>query len=109
MRQTTHPAEAALARAREELLRGNAAAVMAAAGHLGNAVALLRRKAVTEPAPLYRIRGQVSRLAALLESARAFHAGLARLHSREDNAVANYTRSGKTCSPAAASSLTTHG
>lgn len=102
--------ELALARARAALLRGDAAGVNAATASLEKLALLLTERSVTEPAQLDRMHRQIEHLRLLLEAAREFHAGLARLRSPDDMAIGNYTRSGQTCpnSPQAPS-VTSHG
>ena len=110
MKRTLEAAEQDLSRARADLLRASPEAVNSAVRHLEKVAARLGEAGVGDPQRLSAIRRQVMHLWTLLESARAFYTGLARLRVADDSGVANYTRSGQTCAPVGAqTSLITHG
>src|SRR5579884_803601 len=92
--------ERALEDAREGLLSGNPAGLTAAAEALVRVESGLHDLAHANPGQLQRIQRRIRRLERLLEGARSFHEGLARIANAVDDAVANYTRSGATVSAA---------
>jgi hypothetical protein len=102
--------EQALEEARQGLLAVDPQGLAAAAEALVKVEAGLHDLERANPGQLQRIQRRIRRLERLLEGARSFHAGLARIATAVDDAVANYTREGAAAPPdAPGSSVSLHG